>query len=113
MYVPKRKTDPDEEPRLPIPTQVVSNGEYLPVPQTPQQRQVEALVAELADRRARRLGMKRRDFLRTAAGTATVLYAMNQIYGCSDGGGGGSGGGAFNVCDADTTDPARARELFQ
>ena len=110
MYVPKRKSEEDEEPRLPIPTQVISNGEYLPLPQTPEQRQVEALVAELADERARRLGVKRRDFLRTAAGTATVLYAMNLVYGCSDKGG---SGGAFDVCAEDTQDPARARERFQ
>ncbi|HZR79498.1 MAG TPA: amidohydrolase family protein [Candidatus Binatia bacterium] len=117
MYVPKRKPDEDPTPRLPIPTQVISNGEYLPEPQTAEQRKVEALVAELADARARKLGVKRRDFLRTAAGTATVLYAMNQVYGCGggggSGGGGGGGGGAFDVCAEDTMDPARARERFQ
>ena len=83
----KSTPEEDETPRLPIPTQIVSNGEYLPLPQTPEQKQVDALVQELADSRARKLGMKRRDFLRTAAGTATVMFAMNQIYGCgSDGG---------------------------
>lgn len=125
-----KKTAPedDETPRLPIPTQIVSNGEYLPLPQTPKQKQVDALVQELADRRARKLGMKRRDFLRTAAGTATVMFAMNQIYGCGSDDGGGGGGNAtatptstatpsptatpFNVCEADTTDPERAREIF-
>ena len=111
MYVPKRKRDEDPTPHLPIPTQVISNGEYQPVPPTPEQRKVEALVADLADARARALGVSRRDFLRTAAGTATVLFAMNQVYGCSDGSGGG-GGCAFDVCAADTIDPARAREKF-
>lgn len=109
MWTPKRKSDDDPTPRLPIPTQVISNGEYLPEPQTEQQRRVEALVGRLADDRARRLGLSRRDFLRTAAGTATVMFAMNQVYGCNDGGG---DGGSFAICEADTTDPARAREVF-
>ncbi|MGH7339168.1 MAG: amidohydrolase family protein, partial [Candidatus Rokuibacteriota bacterium] len=34
--------------RGPIPTQIVSNGEYNPLPQTPEQRRVEARVSELA-----------------------------------------------------------------
>ncbi len=128
----KSKPDDDETPRLPIPTQVVSNGEYQPEPQTLQQKQVDALVQELADKRARKLGMKRRDFLRTAAGTATVMFAMNQIYGCaSDDGGGGTSSTPtstpthtptatpsptstpFNVCEEDTLDPERAREVFE
>lgn len=111
MFVPKRKPEEDLTPRLPIPTQVVSNGEYLPEPQTAEQQKVDGLVAELADANARKLGMGRRDFLRTAAGTATVLYAMNQVYGCSNAG--SIGGGAFDVCKADTMDPARAREVFK
>ena len=57
MYVPKRKRDEDPTPHLPIPTQVISNGEYQPVPPTPEQRKVEALVADLADARARALGV--------------------------------------------------------
>lgn len=33
----------------PVPTQIVSNGEFNPLPQTPQQRQVETRIKELAD----------------------------------------------------------------
>ena len=33
----------------PIPTQVVSNGEFNPPPQSAQQKQVEARIKELAD----------------------------------------------------------------
>src|SRR5206468_2275111 len=33
----------------PVPTQVVSNGEYNPLPQTREQRRVEARIKELAD----------------------------------------------------------------
>ena len=42
MWTPKRKSEEDATPRLPIPTQIVSNGEYLPEPQTPAQKRVEA-----------------------------------------------------------------------
>ena len=36
--------------RSPVPTQTISNGEFNPLPQTPQQRQVEARIMELADK---------------------------------------------------------------
>ena len=65
----------------PVPTQVISNGEFNPLPQTPRQRQVEARIAELADANGRRLGMDRRGFLRTACGLATAFVAMNEVYG--------------------------------
>ena len=42
----------------PVPTQVISNGEFNPLPQTARQRQVEARIAELADANRRRLGMR-------------------------------------------------------
>ena len=82
----------DEEMRLvapaetdafhsPVPTQVVSNGEYNPLPQTEQQRQVEGLIKEMADVQAKRHGMDRRQFLATSAGMATAFLAMNKVFG--------------------------------
>jgi hypothetical protein len=65
----------------PIPTQVISNGEFNPLPQTPQQRRVEARISELAEVNGRRLGMDRRGFLRSACGLATAFVAMNEVYG--------------------------------
>ena len=38
----------------PIPTQQVSNGEYLPAPQSRQQKEVEARLGERAERMGRR-----------------------------------------------------------
>ena len=52
----------------PVPTQVVSNGEYFPLPQTLQQRQVELRIAELAGQASRRLGISRRGFSPRRAG---------------------------------------------
>ena len=76
-----RRADEMDALGSPVPTQVVSNGEYFPMPQTLQQKQVEARIAELAGETARRLGMSRRRFLASSAGMATAFVAMNEIYG--------------------------------
>ena len=55
----------------PVPTQIVSSDEYFPAPQTPRQRQVEARTKALGDALARRHGLSRRQFFRTASGTGT------------------------------------------
>jgi hypothetical protein len=68
-------------PRTPIPTQMVSNGEYMPLPQTPPQKHVEARINALADQAARRLGISRRQFLLGSGGMAASFLAMNEIYG--------------------------------
>ena len=65
----------------PIPTQIVSNGEYNPPPQTEQQKQVEGRIKEMADQYAHRLNMDRRSFLKTASGMAVAFLAMNQVFG--------------------------------
>jgi predicted TIM-barrel fold metal-dependent hydrolase len=65
----------------PIPTQVVASEEFFPVPQTAQQRKVEARMNDLADDYARRNGLSRRRFFKTAAGMATAFAAMNDVYG--------------------------------
>ena len=65
----------------PVPTQIVSNGEFNPLPQTPEQRRVEARVKELADTLAPRHGLDRRRFLASAAGMAAAFLAMNEVFG--------------------------------
>jgi len=65
----------------PIPTQIVSSDEFVPIPQTPAQSRVEARLKVLADEIAARQGMTRREFLRTAAGMAAAFVAMNDVYG--------------------------------
>ena len=52
----------------PIPVQIVSSDEFVPVPQTPKQREVEARLTVLAEQLARSQGLTRRQFFRTAAG---------------------------------------------
>jgi hypothetical protein len=65
----------------PIPTQMISNGEYMPAPQTDQQKQVEARVEQLAGEAAKKLGVSRRQFLRGSGGMAATLLAMNEVFG--------------------------------
>ena len=69
------------EAETPIPTRLVSNEEFPPLPQTPAQRQVEERILADAARLAPRLGLSRRDFLRTSGGVATSLLAMNAVFG--------------------------------
>src|SRR5260370_8863850 len=65
----------------PVPTQIVSNGEYLPPSQSATQKKVEARINELADLNAKRLGLNRRQFMRTSCGMAAAFLALNEIYG--------------------------------
>ncbi len=87
---------------LPVPTRVVSNGEYTPIPQTDKQRRLEARIGELSDANARRLGLPRRAFLRTGAGMATALLAMNEVF-----------GRVFDVTEPEALDAAAARPVDQ
>src|SRR6266404_1661660 len=88
----------------PIPTQIVSNGEYLPPPQSATQKRVEARINELADENGKRLGLSRRQFMRTSCGMAAAFLAMNEIY-----------GPVFRVAPAEAREPemmlARAQSL--
>src|SRR5258708_38246133 len=60
---------------MPIPTQIVSNGEYLPPPQSATQKKGEARINELADVDGKHLGFSRRQFLRPSRGVAGAVLA--------------------------------------
>src|SRR5947209_20013710 len=59
-----------EKFQSPVPTRMVSNGEYMPIAQTEKQKRVEARIKELANSAAKRLGISRRKFLTTSGGMA-------------------------------------------
>ena len=67
--------------RSPVPTQMVSNSEFNPLPQTREQQQVEARIKALAGELGRRHGMSRRQFLASSAGMAAAFLAMNEVFG--------------------------------
>lgn len=81
QYAKLRRADEAGLDPTPIPTRVISNGEYMPPPQSEQQRQVEARIGELAESASKRLGISRRQFLAGAGGTAAAFVAMNEIFG--------------------------------
>jgi hypothetical protein len=65
----------------PVPTQIVSNGEFTPPPQTPDQRRVEAGIERYAEQLGPRHGLTRRQFLASNAGMAAAFIAMNDVFG--------------------------------
>ncbi len=69
------------EPRTPLPVRMVASEEYLPVAQSPRQRETEARLYGLADQIAPKLGMTRRRFFQTSAGMAAAFVALNSIFG--------------------------------
>ena len=82
----------------PVPTQIVSNGEFNPLPQTADPRKVEARIKELADAHAPGQGLDRRRFLQTASGMAAAFLAMNNVF-----------GKVFDVSEAEAADPMMAQ----
>jgi predicted TIM-barrel fold metal-dependent hydrolase len=82
----------------PIPTRLVSNEEFQPLPQSPEQREVEQRILAAADRLAPRLGMDRRAFLRTSGGMAASFLAMNAVFGTF-----------FRVSEAEAAEESAAR----
>jgi uncharacterized protein len=83
----------------PLPTRILTNGEFDPPPQNERQRMVEKTLDRLADRYAGPLRMTRRQFFRTASGLAAGFLAMNMVYGPH-----------FLVDEAEAADPAAAAE---
>jgi len=84
---------------VPLPTRLVSNEEFAPLPQTPAQAAVERRILAEAERLAPRLGLGRRDFLRTSGGMATALLAMNAVF-----------GRFFDVLPVEAVEPAAFQE---
>ena len=75
------RADVAEPFRSPIPTRMISNGEYMPVPQTEKQKRVEARIEELSTEASKKLGVDRRQFLRSSGGMAAAMLAMNEVFG--------------------------------
>lgn len=86
----------------PVPTQIVSSDEYLPFPQTAQQREVEARLKEMSGTLAKKQGLSRRRFFQTAAGMAASFVAINQVF-----------GRLFEVSEAEAATPELANQLAQ
>ena len=64
----------------PIPVQFVSSDEYMPQPQTAQQKEFEARIKDIGADLAKKHNMTRRTFFKTAGGMAAAFAAMNEVY---------------------------------
>lgn len=84
----------------PVPTRMISNGEYMPHVQTRDQQHVEHRLKEIADRAAKKLGVSRRQFMAGSGGMAASFLAMNEVYGKT----------FFKVDPAELYEPAAALE---
>src|SRR6185295_10128020 len=77
---PMRRS-PEDRAIVPFPTHAVSNMEWVPTGITPKQKVAERLIAEECATQAKRHGMTRAQFLRTAAATATAFMVLNKLHG--------------------------------
>ncbi|MGA8214362.1 MAG: amidohydrolase family protein [Candidatus Sulfotelmatobacter sp.] len=99
-WVRKHELDDYLDRHLPIPTQVVSNEEFIPLPQTAKQRAVENMLFDMGSRISKKLGIDRREFFRMTCGMAAGFAAMNCVF-----------GHFFKVDAAELHDPAAARAM--
>jgi predicted TIM-barrel fold metal-dependent hydrolase len=98
-----RKCDRDRKKGVdsPMPTQAVSNEEFIPRPQNQRQKHVEHLIGEMAAEKSKKLGVDRRTFMASAMGLATCFLASNKVY-----------GKVFDVDEVETMEPAAIEEKF-
>ena len=102
-----RRWERDDEPGLPIKLGPCSNGEFAPRPPSPAVRRALHVARQTCDEAARRLGMSRRDFLRTTMASAATLLALGA---CSDDD--SPSAGTFDLPPESTTEPEVATSIL-
>lgn len=102
MWIRKFQRDRKKGVLSPMPTQAVSNEEFIPRPQSEPQKKVEHLIGEMADVRSRKLGMDRRSFITSTMGLATCFAASNKVFGSN----------VWDVDEAETWEAAATEEKF-
>ena len=101
MWIRKADRDRNKGVDSPMPTQLVSTEEFLPRRQTDQQKQVEHLIGEMADRKSKMLGLDRRAFMGSSMGLATCFLASNAVWGKN-----------FDVDEAESMEEAAYQEKW-
>ncbi len=99
MWIRKNQRDRKKGVDSPMPTQVLSNEEFIPRPQSQKQKQVEYLIGQMAEEKSKKLGMDRRTFMASAMGLATCFLASNKVW-----------GNIWEVDEAETLDKAAYAE---
>ena len=99
MWIRKCYLDANSDIQSPIPNRISSNEEFIPPPQSAQQREVENRLRVMADRNAKLLGLSRRQFLQTSCGMAAAMICFNEVLGKT-----------YEVNAAEALDPAAYQE---
>jgi len=76
-----KRSWPELNENLPVDVMPNSNGEFIPPLPTAEQRQIMRIQRAESDRWAKKMGMSRRKFLRTAAASTVGFWAINQVRG--------------------------------
>jgi predicted TIM-barrel fold metal-dependent hydrolase len=97
----------DAEPGLPIKLGSCSNGEFAPIPSSPAVRRAVRVAREACEDAARRIGMSRRDFLRTSMASAATLLAIGACTGDDE-----PSAGTFTLPPESTVDPEVATSVL-
>jgi predicted TIM-barrel fold metal-dependent hydrolase len=74
-----KRSWPDLTENLPVDVMPCSNGEYIPPLPTERQKMAMALAEQESERLRRKMGMSRRQFVRSVAAYTVGLWAVNQI----------------------------------
>ncbi len=102
MWIRKSQRDRKKGVISPLPTQAVSNEEFIPRPQSEPQKKVEHLINEMSEVRAKKLDMDRRSFMSSTMGLATCFLASNQAFGSN----------VWEVDEVETWEAAPTQEKF-
>ena len=101
MWIRKVERDRKKGVDSPMPTQIVSNEEFIPRPQNEKQKQVEHLIGEMGEEKSKKLGMERRAFMASTMGLATCFLASNKVW-----------GEVWEVDEQETTEPQAYAEKW-
>ena len=107
-----KKSSPDYPVESPIPFRTGSNGEFDPPAPSKRDWVAEETFQRLSAEKAKRLGISRRDFVASTMGTASALWVINQVYGCSNRGGAGFNVDAGMLEDAGACAPLEGDEFI-
>ena len=102
MWIRKSERDKKKNVISPMPTQAVSNEEFAPRPQSEPQKQVEHLIGEMSETRAKKLNLDRRSFMSSSMGLATCFLASNKVFGTN----------VWDVDEVESWEPAATQEKF-